>query len=156
MKLSRKPFLVKIPGNQSKVGPDDSETEHFMLKFQETKAKLVQTTQKLKEAKEEGEQIRADCQAMIKQYQVSFSETVLNSILELVYKFRDKIKKKRKNLIHVFKSGTELNKTSVLYHINRYCYCLLYEIFYSKTDLFYLLYPLETFNSLPKMTYKTH
>lgn len=37
----------------------------------ETKAKLVQTTQKLKEAKEEGEQIRADCQAMIKQYQES-------------------------------------------------------------------------------------
>lgn len=37
---------------------------------QETKAKLTQTLQKLKEAKEEGEQIRADCQAMIKQYQV--------------------------------------------------------------------------------------
>lgn len=39
---------------------------------QETKAKLVQITQKLKEAKEEGVQIRADCQAMIKQYQVKF------------------------------------------------------------------------------------
>lgn len=37
----------------------------------ETKAKLVQITQKLKEAKEEGIQIRADCQAMIKQYQES-------------------------------------------------------------------------------------
>jgi hypothetical protein len=32
---------------------------------------LTQTLQKLKEAKEEGEQIRADCQAMIKQYQVN-------------------------------------------------------------------------------------
>lgn len=30
----------------------------------------MQITQKLKEAKEEGIQIRADCQAMIKQYQV--------------------------------------------------------------------------------------
>ena len=38
---------------------------------QETKTKLAQTLQKLKEAKEEGEQIRADCQAMIKQYQVN-------------------------------------------------------------------------------------
>ena len=32
--------------------------------------KLAQSTQKFKEAKEEGEQIRADCQAMIKKYQV--------------------------------------------------------------------------------------
>ena len=32
----------------------------------------MQITQKLKEAKEEGIQIRADCQAMIKQYQVKF------------------------------------------------------------------------------------
>lgn len=42
----------------------------FFYVNQETKAKLVQITQKLKEAKEEGIQIRADCQAMIKQYQV--------------------------------------------------------------------------------------
>ena len=38
---------------------------------QETKNKLMQVTQKLKEAREEGLQIRADCQAMIKQYQVN-------------------------------------------------------------------------------------
>lgn len=44
----------------------------FFHANQETKAKLVQITQKLKEAKEEGSQIRADCQAMIKQYQVKF------------------------------------------------------------------------------------
>ena len=43
---------------------------YIYSKFQETKAKLVQITQKLKEAKEEGEQIRTDCQAIIKQYQV--------------------------------------------------------------------------------------
>lgn len=37
----------------------------------ETKTKLSQVTQKLKEAKEEGLQIRNDCQAMIKKYQES-------------------------------------------------------------------------------------
>lgn len=37
----------------------------------ETKNKLSQITQKLQEAKEEGLQIRADCQAMIKKYQES-------------------------------------------------------------------------------------
>ena len=40
--------------------------------LQETKNKLSQVTQKLKESREEGLQIRADCQAMIKQYQVRF------------------------------------------------------------------------------------
>ena len=36
----------------------------------ETKAKLTKTEQKLKEAKEETEQIRRNCQEMIKTYQV--------------------------------------------------------------------------------------
>ena len=44
---------------------------------QETKNKLLQVTQKLKEAREEGHQIRADCQAMIKQYQVRFQVALL-------------------------------------------------------------------------------
>ena len=48
---------------------------------QETKAKLTQTLQKLKEAKEEGEQIRADCQAMIKRYQVE-TNLVSNSLFD--------------------------------------------------------------------------
>ena len=48
---------------------------------QETKAKLTQTLQKLKEAKEEGEQIRADCQAMIKRYQVG-TNLVSNSLFD--------------------------------------------------------------------------
>lgn len=48
---------------------------HF---HQETKIKLLQVTQKLSEAREEGLQIRADCQAMIKQYQVRSLGTFLS------------------------------------------------------------------------------
>lgn len=55
---------VKVKWAQNKL-----KTELEMHK--ETKAKLAQVTQKLKESREEGLQIRADCQAMIKQYQES-------------------------------------------------------------------------------------
>ena len=39
--------------------------------LQETKSQLTMTLKKLKEAREEGEQIRADLKTMIIQYQVS-------------------------------------------------------------------------------------
>lgn len=55
---------VKIKWAQNKL-----KTE--LEAHKETKNKLMQVTQKLKEAREEGLQIRADCQAMIKQYQES-------------------------------------------------------------------------------------
>ena len=41
---------------------------------QETKSQLMVTLKKLKEAREEGEQIRADLKTMIIQYQVSSAE----------------------------------------------------------------------------------
>ena len=39
---------------------------------QETKAQLANTVKKLKEAREEGEQIRSDLKRMITQYQVRY------------------------------------------------------------------------------------
>ncbi|CAB4008727.1 Hypothetical predicted protein [Paramuricea clavata] len=56
--------VVKVKWAQNKLRSE-------LDAHKETKTKLTQTLQKLKEAKEEGEQIRADCQAMIKQYQES-------------------------------------------------------------------------------------
>ncbi|XP_028391499.1 coiled-coil domain-containing protein 186-like [Dendronephthya gigantea] len=56
--------VVKVKWAQNKLKSE-------LDAHKETKTKLTQTLQKLKEAKEEGEQIRADCQAMIKQYQES-------------------------------------------------------------------------------------
>lgn len=56
--------VVKVKWAQNKL-----KTE--LETHKETKTKLSQVTQKLKEAKEEGLQIRNDCQAMIKKYQES-------------------------------------------------------------------------------------
>lgn len=56
--------VVKVKWAQNKL-----KTE--LETHKETKTKLAQVTQKLKEAKEEGLQIRNDCQAMIKKYQES-------------------------------------------------------------------------------------
>ena len=56
--------VVKVKWAQNKLKSE-------LDAHKETKTKLAQTLQKLKEAKEEGEQIRADCQRMIKQYQES-------------------------------------------------------------------------------------
>lgn len=56
--------VVKVKWAQNKL-----KTE--LEAHKETKTKLSQVTQKLKEAKEEGLQIRNDCQAMIKKYQES-------------------------------------------------------------------------------------
>ena len=55
---------------------------HFVT--QETKTKLTQVIQKLKETKEEGEQIRADCQAMIKKYQVEMSDSSSKILLSIL------------------------------------------------------------------------
>ena len=55
---------------------------HFVT--QETKTKLTQVIQKLKETKEEGEQIRADCQAMIKKYQVEMSNSSSKILLSIL------------------------------------------------------------------------
>ena len=46
----------------------------FVNVFQETKVQLEKMTVKLKEAKEETQQIRQDCQAIIKTYQVTFPD----------------------------------------------------------------------------------
>ena len=43
---------------------------HCLLSMQETKDKLKETTTKLTQAKEEADQIRKNCQDMIKTYQV--------------------------------------------------------------------------------------
>lgn len=47
---------------------------------QESKAQLTATSKKLKQAKEEGEQIRADLKTMIKQYQVLQSSGAFNCV----------------------------------------------------------------------------
>ena len=58
------------------------ETLHTLGVLQETKTQLTSTAKKLKEAKEEGEQIRSDLKRMITQYQVrrtSLALTQFNS-----------------------------------------------------------------------------
>ena len=43
---------------------------HCVFVLQETKSQLASTAKKLKQAREEGEQIRSDLKTMITQYQV--------------------------------------------------------------------------------------
>ena len=67
--MQLKPFRASLNG----TSPDVFAAKYNVVPLlQETKNKLSQVTQKLKESREEGLQIRADCQAMIKQYQVRF------------------------------------------------------------------------------------
>ncbi|XP_048584681.1 coiled-coil domain-containing protein 186 [Nematostella vectensis] len=58
----------------------------------ETKTKLTQVTNKLKEAKEEGEMIRANCQALIKKYQES-EEMKSNSLDHKLKQKEDELRK---------------------------------------------------------------
>ena len=51
---------------------------HIVLLTQESKTQLTATNKKLNQAKEEGEQIRADLKTMIKQYQVPQSHGTAN------------------------------------------------------------------------------
>ena len=61
--------------------------------FQETKAKLEAVQRQLTEAREEAEQVRKDCQGMIKTYQVSTERglDLDNWKGPLIYKKRQKI-----------------------------------------------------------------
>ncbi|XP_031568951.1 coiled-coil domain-containing protein 186-like [Actinia tenebrosa] len=63
----------------------------------ETKTKLSQTTQKLKEAREEGEMIRSNCQALIKKYQES-EEMKSSSLDQKLKEKEDELKKNEQEI----------------------------------------------------------
>ncbi|KAL9983864.1 hypothetical protein ACROYT_G006107 [Oculina patagonica] len=64
-------FAEEVNSHAVKVKWAQNKLKTELESHKETKNKLLQVTQKLKESREEGLQIRADCQAMIKQYQES-------------------------------------------------------------------------------------
>ncbi|KAJ8317463.1 hypothetical protein KUTeg_005367 [Tegillarca granosa] len=86
MKMERKKLQADLDAKAAEVHSlsKDLEKQREMLSSSdETKTSLEKTLQKLKEAKEETEQIRRDCQAMIKTYQESEEMKSINLDQEL-------------------------------------------------------------------------